>query len=181
MTEALPCVKWVWGSTGMLLCAVPVFFKIPGISGTSDLGQRTESFITNRRLLLSSSDAFGRVLLSYKELAILAGYTLRVSELLDTMEEVKGGRFKKKLVGTAAAAIEEVEQDQHHTQTLESRGRVLTSSDDSIIFDKVPIVSPNGDILIQSLSFKLKRGVSCILLRLVDPADGACMPGRTTC
>ena len=50
---------------------------------------------------MSSSDAFGRVMLSYKELSELAGYTLRVSELLDTMEEVKAGRYEKKLVSIA--------------------------------------------------------------------------------
>jgi hypothetical protein len=71
-------------------------------------------FVTNRRLLLSSSDAFGRVMYSYKvcshyeptwadqqELAELAGYTSRVSDLLDTMEEVKAGRYQKKLVSSS--------------------------------------------------------------------------------
>ena len=33
------------------------------------MGSRTEAFVTNRRLLLSSSDAFGRVMYSYKEIA----------------------------------------------------------------------------------------------------------------
>lgn len=63
-------IKWLWGSFGvriwrlsrncadtalkLVLCAVPVFVKIPGIS-SSDLGGRTEGFVTNRRLLLSSS------------------------------------------------------------------------------------------------------------------------------
>jgi ATP-binding cassette subfamily D (ALD) long-chain fatty acid import protein len=54
---------------------------------------------------MSSSDAFGRVMYSYKDLAELAGYTLRVSELLDTMEDVKSGKFKKNLV--SSASIEE--------------------------------------------------------------------------
>lgn len=83
-------IKWLWGSFGvrlsalylirtilkvsqLVLCAIPVFFKIPGV-GSMDLGGRTEGalsnhstflnnhtneqfpgFVTNRRLLLSSS------------------------------------------------------------------------------------------------------------------------------
>lgn len=59
-------------------------------------------FVTNRRLLLSASDAFGRVMYSYKELAELAGYTSRVADLLETMEDVKGGKYQKKLVSSSS-------------------------------------------------------------------------------
>jgi ATP-binding cassette, subfamily D (ALD), peroxisomal long-chain fatty acid import protein len=99
-----------------VLCAIPAFFKLPGMS-TIDLGGRTEGFVTNRRLLLSSSgsfialphdavlifvtDAFGRVMYSYKDLAELAGYTARVSQLLETMQDVRNGKFEKALVSTA--------------------------------------------------------------------------------
>lgn len=38
---------------------------------------------------------------TYRELSELSGYTLRVSELLDTMEEIKLGKFQKKLVSSA--------------------------------------------------------------------------------
>lgn len=43
---------------------------------------------------------------------------------------------------------------------LQGKGKILPSQDDSIIFDRVPIVSPNGDILLKSLSFKITPGVS---------------------
>jgi hypothetical protein len=52
--------------------------------------------------LISSSDAFGRIMYSYKELAELAGYTARVSDLLDTMDEVDAGKFQKQLVTSAS-------------------------------------------------------------------------------
>lgn len=41
---------------------------------------------------------------------------------------------------------------------LSNRGKVIETGDD-IIFDKVPIVSPNGDILVRDLTFNVKPGV----------------------
>lgn len=38
---------------------------------------------------------------SYKELAELAGYTARVSQFFDTIEDVKKGKFEKALVSSA--------------------------------------------------------------------------------
>lgn len=35
-------IKWAWGSLGLLICAIPVFFKIPGAPTAVDLGSRTE-------------------------------------------------------------------------------------------------------------------------------------------
>ena len=47
------------------------------------------------------TDAFGRVMYSYKDLQELAGYTARVSLLLETMADVKKGKFDKALVTSA--------------------------------------------------------------------------------
>ncbi len=53
-------VKWFWGSLGLVLCSVPVFVHLPGkLAKVADFGGRTEGFVTNRRLLLSASDAMG--------------------------------------------------------------------------------------------------------------------------
>ncbi len=41
---------------------------------------------------------------------------------------------------------------------LEGRGEVIESED--IEFQNVPIVTPNGDVLVKSLSFHVKQGVS---------------------
>ncbi|KAJ7785876.1 ABC transporter transmembrane region 2-domain-containing protein, partial [Mycena metata] len=147
-------IKWLWGSFGLVLCAIPVFFKLPGISSV-DLGGRTEAgFITNRRLLLSSSDAFGRVMYSYKDLSELAGYTARVSLLLDTMKDVKNGKFEKALVSSATTG--------ENAEILKGRGEVFESED--IVFENVPIVTPNGDILVRSLSFHVKPGQHLLIV-----------------
>ncbi|PUU74420.1 ABC transporter transmembrane region 2-domain-containing protein [Tuber borchii] len=138
-------IKYFWGALGLMLCSVPVFFKVPGARGNS-LGDRTESFVTNRRLLLSSSDAFGRVMFSYKEITELAGYTSRVSTLLNVMEDIQSGHFEKKLVSSAGT--------EENAVVLRGRGKVTTGPD--IEFTNVPIVSPNGDVLLKKLSFTVK-------------------------
>jgi ABC-type uncharacterized transport system fused permease/ATPase subunit len=40
---------------------------------------------------------------------------------------------------------------------LQGRGEVLESED--IVFENVPIVTPNGDILVRSLSLRVRPGV----------------------
>lgn len=140
-------IKYFWGALGLMLCSVPVFFKIPGVAGNS-MGDRTESFVTNRRMLLMSSDAFGRVMFSYKEVTELAGYTSRVSTLLDVIDDIQAGHFEKKLVSSA--------NTKENAAVLQGRGKATEGED--IEFIDVPIVSPNGDILVRALSFSVKPG-----------------------
>jgi len=53
---------------------------------------------------------------------------------------------------------------------LQGRGEVLESED--IVFENVPIVTPNGDILVRSLSLRVKPGVGytfcCFMLLTAD-------------
>jgi ATP-binding cassette subfamily D (ALD) long-chain fatty acid import protein len=140
-------IKYFWGALGLILCSVPVFFKVPGQT-LKNMGDRTESFVTNRRMLLSSSDAFGRIMFSYKEITELAGYTSRVSALLDVMEDVTAGHFEKKLVSSAST--------EENAAVLRGRGQVEEC--EVIEFTDVPIVSPNGDILVKQLTFSIQPG-----------------------
>ncbi|KIW58660.1 hypothetical protein PV05_03160 [Exophiala xenobiotica] len=140
-------IKYFWGALGLILCSLPVFFKIPGQT-LQAAGDHTESFVKNRRMLLSSSDAFGRLMFSYKEITELAGYTSRVAGLLDVMDEVSAGRFQKNLV--SSASIEE------NATVLQGRGTIEES--ENVEFKDVPIVSPNGDVLVKKLTFAIKPG-----------------------
>ncbi|MCJ1243958.1 hypothetical protein MMC30_001155 [Trapelia coarctata] len=146
-------IKYFWGALGLMLCSVPVFFKVPGQT-LQGMGDRTESFVTNRRMLLSSSDAFGRVMFSYKEITELAGYTSRVSTLLEVMDDIQAGHFEKKLVSSAGT--------DENAAVLQGRGEVIESVD--IEFIDVPIVSPNGDVLVRKLNFTVKQGEHLLIV-----------------
>ncbi len=87
---------------------------------------------------------------SYKDLSELAGYTARVSMLLDTIEDTKRGRFEKVLVSSA--------RTEENSKILKGRGKVVQSEE--IRFENVPIVTPNGDVLVRNLSFAVTPGAS---------------------
>lgn len=105
-------------------------------------------------MLLSSSDAVGRVMFSYKEITELAGYTSRVASLLNVMDDIQAGHYEKKLVSSASSS--------DNRSILSSRGTTVESS--SIEFVSVPIVSPNGDILVRSLSFTVHPGQHLLIV-----------------
>lgn len=98
----------------------------------------------------------------WKELAELAGYTSRVSDLLDTMEEVKAGNYQKKLVSSSNVGENAKSTSGRASITdvpvLQGRGQIIES--DEIRFDQVPLISPNGDVLVKSMSFNVEKGVS---------------------
>lgn len=105
-------------------------------------------------MLLSSSDAFGRVMFSYKEITELAGFASRVATLLDVMDDIQAGQFEKKLVSSAGT--------DDSAAVLRGRGEVIESPD--IEFIDVPIVSPNGDVLVRSLSFSVRQGEHLLII-----------------
>ena len=105
-------------------------------------------------MLLSSSDAFGRVMFSYKEITELAGYTSRVSTLLDVMDDIQAGHFEKKLVSSAGT--------DENAEVLRGRGHLIESED--IEFIDVPVVSPNGDVLVRKLNFSVKPGEHLLIV-----------------
>jgi len=148
-----------WSSVqGLLICAIPVFWaanlgRLGGRFGSgSDLSSRTEDYVRNRRYLISLAEAIGRILYSYKEVTELAGFTQRVSVLLQVFTDVQNGRYEK-LTSSANEA----------TLALMRGGHVEDSPSGEIQFTNVPIVSPNGDVLVRALSFSLKPGQHLII------------------
>ncbi|KAH8116020.1 ABC transporter transmembrane region 2-domain-containing protein [Phellopilus nigrolimitatus] len=88
-------IKYLWSAAGYGLISIPVLFtrtrtvgvQVPTSAEGLDnaVADRTENYISSRRLLLSLADAGGRLMYAYKDVLELAGYTTRLYTLLSTL------------------------------------------------------------------------------------------------
>ncbi|CAG8663459.1 5885_t:CDS:2, partial [Paraglomus occultum] len=101
-----------------------------------------EDYSRNSGYLVNLSQAVGRLILAGRDLTRFAGYTSRVAELFDVLEDVNNGRYERAMVS----------KDVNEANTVKAvtpsdlKGRV-TTQDGVIVFEKVPIITPNGDVL----------------------------------
>ncbi|KAL9022205.1 MAG: hypothetical protein Q9185_000605 [Variospora sp. 1 TL-2023] len=100
-------VKYSWSAFGYLITSLPVF--LPEWSGLANTPEpafpsssspslnpqhtRMQSFITNKRLMLSLADAGSRMMYSLKDLSELAGHTSRVYSLISTLHRVHANAY----------------------------------------------------------------------------------------
>ncbi|EJD05544.1 uncharacterized protein FOMMEDRAFT_17828 [Fomitiporia mediterranea MF3/22] len=140
-------IKYLWSAAGYCLISIPVLFtrrrhigvQAPTLSeGIDDaVADRTENYISSRRLLLSLADAGGRLMYAYKDVLELAGYTTRLYSLLSTLHSLPTSISFTPSADSVAMKHLDV-------------GIPAASTDDS--------EDPEGVILVHDLNFELKAG-----------------------
>ncbi|KAN0061361.1 ATP-binding cassette long-chain fatty acid transporter pxa1 [Thecaphora frezii] len=171
MTEDF-VLKYAWSAAGYAIIASPFLFgyekkvasetldTMAAKAKSSDKGGvalRTESYISNRRLLLSLADAGSRLMYSYKELAELAGFTSRVYTLISTLHLLNKEHYQ------AMPRPAELPADKPFYDLGQIHGKVVEGAD-LIRFTEVPIVAPapglerGGEELVKDLSLHVKPG-----------------------
>ncbi|PLW39063.1 hypothetical protein PCASD_08948 [Puccinia coronata f. sp. avenae] len=167
-------IKYAWSAVGYMLVSIPVFFPnqaskavplrgpiaaLESSTSHSSVAKRTESYIANRRLMLSLADAGGRMMTSGKDLAELAGYTSQVYTLLATLHELNQNHFQSNQ--------NEAQSCRFDMAAINSQ--VIEGEEDVVEFSHVPIVVPSlvpgrdGELLIDNLSVKIRRGEHCLI------------------
>lgn len=168
-------MKYVWSGTGMIMISLPVLMgnqnhqpqnnAVSTAIAVSDDGisERTQYLTTARNLLISGADAIERLMSSYKEIVALAGYTYRVAGMLEVFDDTAHGRYNKIMMaeGRNNAGILEFRNGQPVT-----KGRIIVNSDPndrSISLHNVPVVTPNCDIVVPSLTLRIEPGMHLLI------------------
>lgn len=130
---------------------IPVFGSgkeeyIKQVSGeTSSI---TRDYIRNSSLLISLSKAIGRIVISYKEVQNLAGYTTLVYEMKEVLDDLENEKYCRVFIN----------KDHEHKKLVseEDKGKLhpMVSGeifeDDCIKLIDVPLKAPNGDLLAET-------------------------------
>lgn len=74
----------------------------------------------NSSLLINLAKAIGRLVVSYKEIQSLAGYTSLINEMDDVLDDLKIGRYKRVMV-----AQEEVEDEAGEKKVVTKKGEEI--------------------------------------------------------
>ncbi|XP_011311101.1 ATP-binding cassette sub-family D member 1 [Fopius arisanus] len=165
-------MKYVWSGTGLLVIAMPLLYTSSKTlarsaynDGDGGVSERTRYLTTSKNLLSSGADAVERLMSSYKELVALAGYANRVSEMLDVFKDTALCRYQKNVVLSQQLTRGSTNGSLPSEKILEFRdgapvikGLVKESLDGSIALEKVPIVTPNCEVIVSSLTLTIKPG-----------------------
>ncbi|XP_025057707.1 ATP-binding cassette sub-family D member 3 isoform X2 [Alligator sinensis] len=123
----------------------------------SNHAELLEDYYQSGRMLLRMSQALGRIVLAGREMTRLAGFTARITELMQVLKELNSGKYQRTMVSQ--------EKDADRTQVIPlipGSGEII-NIDNLIKFDHVPLITPNGDMLIKDLNFEVRSGANVLV------------------
>jgi len=150
-------LKYMASMIGWPIIAVPFLMKTD--MPVSEVAARYRESDT---LIRSASESIGDLMMVYKKLQRLAGFTSRVVDLLEAVEESKGERQG------AASKL-----NLSHLPSPPSDSLVCSQADDAIRFHKVCVHSPDDRLLVKDMELTITLGQNL----LITGANGA---GKTS-
>lgn len=136
---------------GFYAVSLPFFQKNHAVlAGSSD--HRFKAYYTYGRMLVKLAEAIGRLILAGREMTRLAGFTARVMQIKVVLDDLNAGRYERTMVSDL----------KDEPIGYPGGGKIITKNN-IIRFDAVPLITPNGDVLIKELSFEVKSGMNVLV------------------
>ncbi|KAL7287473.1 hypothetical protein TKK_0018574 [Trichogramma kaykai] len=143
--------KYIATVVGFYAVSIPFFKKNhPILSGSPD--HRFKCYYTYGRMLLKLAEAIGRLVLAGREMTRLAGFTARVTEIRKVLAELNENKYERTMII----------DPKNNPIGSPGAGKIL-AKDNIIRFDRVPLITPNGDVLIKELTFEVKSGINVLV------------------
>ncbi|XP_006825744.1 ATP-binding cassette sub-family D member 3-like [Saccoglossus kowalevskii] len=123
-----------------------------------------EDYYKSGRMLVKMAQAIGRIVLAGREMTRLAGFTARVTDLMSVLEDLNRGHYERTMVNTSSIAGNRVDSDSEEDRQplVPGSGQVILQ-DHLIRFEHVPLVTPNGDLLIKDMTFEVPSGMNVLV------------------
>jgi len=148
-------IKYAASIVGICVYAAPIYYS----RQRADTKALTGDYIRSMRLLMNTSTAIGQLILVYKRVTALAGFTSRVSELLESVRQLSTEEGRTQRASPLQKMLEGIDSN----KAINYDPPCLTFSD-SIEFKHVTLYSPDGSLLVRDLSFQVPRGGSVIIM-----------------
>ena len=159
----------------------------------TEISELSKNYIQNGSLMFNLAKSIGRLVVSFKDLQAMAGYTVLLKEFMKVLVDLEAGKFTKvkmesrEEIGDNLEGPESekcpnaIESDQDPEPkklkrsksnfsmicegkiALKGKGELIISKDNQIVFNDVPLITPSGDVLVESMSFVLKSGKNLII------------------
>jgi ATP-binding cassette subfamily D (ALD) protein 3 len=128
----------------------------------SDPTQIMEDYSRNSSYLINLSQAIGKVILSGRELTRFTGYAARVAEFFEVLDDVGKGHYQRTMTDNSKSMDLSV-SGLNKIDLNSLNGHTEINNSGEITFKAVPIITPNGDVLVKSLSCNIKPGMNCLI------------------
>jgi len=135
---------------GFYAVSMPFMKHDHSVLGGKSNERRFMEYYNMGRMMVKLAESIGRMVLALRDLNRLAGLTARVNELTSVLADINAGSLKQKqITGSSARPV----------------GAGQIKYQDKIIkFENVPLMTPNGDILVdEPLNFEVKSGMNVII------------------
>ncbi|KAL1116830.1 hypothetical protein AAG570_005300, partial [Ranatra chinensis] len=141
--------KYFGTVVGFIAVSLPFMSSRHSLSGKSK-DARFKEYYTMGRMMVKLAEAVGRVVLAGRDMNRLAGLTARVTQLTSVLADLNSGMYQRTMINRSIGTI------------TPGAGKIICK-DRIIKFEHVPLVTPNGDILVNDLSFEVNSGMNVLV------------------